>query len=282
MAGILASLIMQVTGFKDFRETLWMHHCILVLLLLYSAFLLIAEKRSYGWNSKMKITVFCIALCGLGTAGDLITYYRDANQSTSFAMMGLLFYILALGVSSLAEVRKWITMGKQASDYRELAYHDQLTGVYNRNAYAKAVAAEGFHPEGYGVVMLDLNCLKECNDVHGHDKGDIYICDSAGLIEETFGRKGNVYRMGGDEFCVLLEQATQEECASYKKQLQKLCEQYNRENDQPFTMQIACGFQIYDKDRDFDISDTLRRADHRMYAHKLHLKQMNQAKRAIS
>ncbi len=274
VAAVLLSIILQVFGIRDIRETLFLHHGILFFLAVYSIFLLVQEVRQVGLSRKLRITIFCIMLCGLGLLLDLAVYYLSkGNTSSSFAILGMLIYIIVLGVVSVREAREWIAMGKEASGYREMAFHDPLTGCYNRTAYGQKVGAEEFQPEDYTVVMFDLNDLKKCNDTYGHDVGDLYIQSGARLIGQTFGGCGDVYRLGGDEFCVLIKGITEAECVENLDRLEQLCRSFDKTEGQPFAMRIACGFQHYEPERDFDISDTMRHADHRMYEHKLRLKQ---------
>ena len=121
--------------------------------------------------------------------------------------------------------------------------------------------------------MFYLNKLKKCNDTLGHEKGDRYIRCSADLIQQVFGDIGKCYRMGGDEFCVLLKGVPQEECAKRVQRLKNRVDESNRENPDEFPIQIACGYKIYDSKLDFDLGDTLRRADKMMYHEKFVMKQ---------
>ena len=59
------------------------------------------------------------------------------------------------------------------------------------------------------VIMCDLNGLKKVNDSYGHEAGDKYICDSAEVLTSCFGKE-NVYRIGGDEFMVIILGETEE------------------------------------------------------------------------
>ena len=54
------------------------------------------------------------------------------------------------------------------------------------------------------IIVFDLNDLKKCNDKNGHMVGDEYIVASSKIIKKTFMEYGRVYRIGGDEFCVLM------------------------------------------------------------------------------
>ena len=153
-----------------------------------------------------------------------------------------------------------------------MAYHDQLTGVYNRTAYAAHTTAEDFEKDQCIVVMMDLNNLKKCNDTRGHEEGDAYIKASVELILQTLGTLGNCYRMGGDEFCVLIHGGTPKACSDQIRKLWEKTEQFNKENPEAFPVHIAAGFVSYDKDKDYDFADTLRRADRLMYEKKFAMK----------
>lgn len=156
-----------------------------------------------------------------------------------------------------------------------MAYHDQLTGLYNRTAYAKYINHKDFKPDGHIVVMFDLNNLKKCNDSLGHEQGDNYIMESARIIEKAFGAFGNCYRMGGDEFCVLLHNVSIAKCADCVDTLTELLDAYNNANPDRFPLNIALGYELYDPDEDYDIGDTLRRADKMMYSEKFEMKKKN-------
>ena len=91
----------------------------------------------------------------------------------------------------------------------QTSYHDQLTGLLNRNAMNEAVEAmTGSGP--LGVVFCDVTGLKRLNDSQGHRAGDLLLIRAAQLIQGVFSRE-QVYRVGGDEFLVLCPGATREE-----------------------------------------------------------------------
>lgn len=94
-----------------------------------------------------------------------------------------------------------------------LAAHDELTGLENRRAglgqlhEALGRAAEG-RSAGVSVLFLDVDGLKEINDTHGHAAGDALITAVAERLVATVGPGSRVARFGGDEFLVVLEDAT--------------------------------------------------------------------------
>lgn len=90
--------------------------------------------------------------------------------------------------------------------FRDLSNTDHLTQLKNRNAFEtdlKNLDALRIQP-GTGVILIDLNNLKQVNDTLGHESGDLYLRTAAQAIREALPRSAVPYRVGGDEFVVLL------------------------------------------------------------------------------
>lgn len=79
---------------------------------------------------------------------------------------------------------------------------DELTGSFNRNKYLELLESIKISKENAGVLYVDLNGLKKINDQQGHEKGDEFIKNACSFLQQCF--SNNVYRIGGDEFVVLL------------------------------------------------------------------------------
>lgn len=84
---------------------------------------------------------------------------------------------------------------------------DKLTKLANRRAFEEMMAEIEHDPESFSdaiLCMLDLNGLKYTNDTYGHSAGDEIIASAAKCIAATIGRNSSCYRIGGDEFAVIL------------------------------------------------------------------------------
>jgi len=81
---------------------------------------------------------------------------------------------------------------------------DQMTGLFNRGAHDVEIANLTQIPYDFVYVSFDLNGLKMTNDTFGHSAGDELIIGGANCIKDCFGRFGNLYRIGGDEFAAIL------------------------------------------------------------------------------
>ena len=145
-----------------------------------------------------------------------------------------------------------------------LSNTDQLTHLYNRNAYEaylKEVEVNGI-PDDLIYVGFDLNGLKAVNDTFGHDAGDELIIKMAEYLTESFADYGRVYRIGGDEFVVIL-QAAQEEYRKMISKLKKLQENYHNS----FVSELSCSIGMASAKEDIGKSmvEIRKIADQRMY-----------------
>ena len=120
----------------------------------------------------------------------------------------------------------------------------------------------------FAIGIFDCDNLKMVNDQNGHDKGDIYIKNASRLICRVF-QHSPVFRIGGDEFAVVLQyedfQNREELVSQFEKEKKKLCAAAANKWEEP---RVALGIAVYDPDFDSAVTDTIRRADKIMYENK--------------
>lgn len=158
------------------------------------------------------------------------------------------------------------------SHINALAYRDSLTGVKNRAAYTEASAEieRSMHHSfiQFGVLLADINGLKEANDKYGHDVGNQLIISSARLLCDTF-NQSPVFRIGGDEFVVILRDRDFEIYRDLIEKLDNECAtRYIELNDVKIPISIARGVAVYNPDIDHTFKDVAVHADQAMYLHK--------------
>ena len=156
-----------------------------------------------------------------------------------------------------------------------LAYRDALTHVKNRAAYdikkEELEQAISHHEAEFAIVMVDLNNLKSINDSYGHDYGNEYIVGSCSVICYIYNHSP-VYRIGGDEFLVVLQGS---DYRARSDLLRKLRAAFNRKlsayGDQPWhNYSAAAGMAVF---REGDsVESVFRRADEEMYRQKAAIK----------
>jgi len=103
-----------------------------------------------------------------------------------------------------------IRIRNKTREIEEGALHDQLTGCKNRKALEWAYEGRFNKDKSLAVIAVDMNGLKKVNDNQGHEAGDKFICRTAETLCDVFGKE-NVYRMGGDEFTVILTEKSPQE-----------------------------------------------------------------------
>ncbi len=147
---------------------------------------------------------------------------------------------------------------------------DALTGLDNRLAFNDMLAAietESNLKDNWNMYMFDVNGLKYINDTFGHFAGDELIKSAAFVITKTFGRNGYCYRIGGDEFVVLI-QATYAQLREYDKQMEKIMEEHNKSAMYHLSIAVGKSRLVDDNTKRKSISDWKMEADLSMYRNK--------------
>ena len=226
-----------------------------------------------------------VALQLLGILALIVTTFVSATNYTQvdtmdraqFLRVGMLFFIIFLGISSQVQTYRLMEQGLKYNFVKNLAYSDGLTGVGNRTAYLEKLEKLEQQSENLslGIVFLDINDLKQVNDQKGHDQGDRLICSAASIIQNTYGKQGKVFRIGGDEFCVLLEGENLDSCyQEATKEFYHAIDELNKEDNLPAILQIAQGFSICRTAKASEVNKAIAEADERMYSDKRRLKQI--------
>ena len=157
-----------------------------------------------------------------------------------------------------------------------LAYRDSLTGIKNSTAYTEAI--EELNKEinlgnpSFGVIVADINNLKKTNDTYGHDIGNELIVHSARILTDIF-KTSSVYRIGGDEFVVVLRgKDLERNHALIEKMDVAFSADYIAVNDETIPVSIARGVSVFDPSIDRVYTDVFAKADHAMYMNKEDMK----------
>ena len=157
-----------------------------------------------------------------------------------------------------------------------LAYRDSLTGLRNTNSYWAWI--NDFDKEiekkaiAFGILVFDINYLKETNDKYGHDIGNKLIVSAAQIISETF-KRSPVFRIGGDEFLVILQNRDLEDLEKLLKNFDEECKNESVNiAEEIIPISIAKGFAKYEPQKDTNFIDVFNRADDAMYDNKREMK----------
>jgi len=274
IVAIGVAVILQVLDIKDLRETVALAHIMILSVFLVTIYHIIREIITIGFNRRLKLNIAGITCCAAAGLLDIVVYYmfRDRGQAvTMFCATTFLIYVSVLSVMAMRETYSMLEKGKLANQYEKMAYHDQLTNLYNRAAYEELVGGVDVNMNTCAIVMFDLNDLKKCNDVYGHAAGDSYIMLCAKMISEVFGNIGTCCRIGGDEFCAIVPEEKVPYCEKALSDLDKRVDEANKQ-EREYEVHIAYGYAVFDKELDKELSDTRSRADANMYRMKFAMK----------
>ena len=161
------------------------------------------------------------------------------------------------------------------------AYRDSLTKTGNRAGYLvleKELQMQmvlGRWPE-FSLVVADVNGLKEINDTLGHEEGDMLIRNTSALLRGVFANS-QVFRIGGDEFVVVLTGEDHRERAMLLERLRaQSLPCVDREAVEAGRTSVACGMAAYDRETDRTVAAVFDRADREMYRCKTRMKGQSQ------
>jgi len=236
-----------------------------------------------GKNSSLFFRILRgIGLGGIGVTSviDVIRFYVGNNSDNGrFVRLGLLIFIICYGGSCLEKSIDTFRMGAKAEVISRLAYQDGLTELGNRTAFDECLEQveldrQREHIE-IGIAMFDVNNLKAINDMIGHQMGDQLIKSAADILRNSYGKEGQCFRVGGDEFVAIIT-GTQvmERCEECRKQCEAMIAEANNSKELPFYIRIASGYNVYipGQVEHQTLKEIYRMADARMYENKKRMK----------
>lgn len=245
-------------------------HVLMVLSIVTITVFGIRDIRKHNNKDMKKILAGFVGMACCGVAA-LVQFYisRTSNYSILYCV-GLLIFIFFVVWAAYERLYRMMGHNANVLAYRRLAYKDVLTDLGNRAAFMKdqqELPAEA----DVGFVVMDINDLKHINDCFGHQAGDELICSAADCISQVFQDKGKAYRIGGDEFVVIVKDATEEYLEQLLRRLAEAQEEKQKGLEKPWKLQIAYGYAVHSGESSFE--ELFRQADDRMYECKRRMKE---------
>ena len=204
-------------------------------------------------------------------SGDLPTYVR--LKAAKVEEDGKTILIIGL-LDEDAQIRQEQEYARNLSAARKMATVDSLTGVKNKHAYVQweerinEKIKEGTQ-EPFAVVVCDINNLKAVNDLYGHKEGDECIRNACARICRTFSHSP-VFRIGGDEFVVILSGEDFEQRTKLMEQINELPADRTKIR---IGETVAAGMVEYDQEHHSSLLSVFEEADRAMYERKQVLKE---------
>ena len=164
---------------------------------------------------------------------------------------------------------------EQAEDMTELAFKDALTHVNSKVAYDKM--KENLQEQidqgeaKFAIVMIDVNNLKYVNDTFGHECGDKYILGSCRIFCNIY-KQSPVFRIGGDEFVVLLQNNDYKNRDKLLKIMESTFQKTRSNTSRKPWEQYSAAYGMSEYSKGDNVSDVFKRADECMYQKKMEIK----------
>ena len=264
----IACSLLQLFGVYGFFETVIITHFLIFCSIAFLAFALsraiIRDKNKMALRFALFVSIlFFVAIF------ELIRFYRDDFDSTSILIrFGMLAFITLLGIDSGITLRGLLRRYRESTFYKQMAFHDILTGGKNRAAFSRDVDRMMKNPlqKEIRLVLMDLNSLKYINDLYGHQEGDWAIKKCYECMVIAFGDEDACYRIGGDEFACILRGIGN---GAYEDARNRFIQCIQEENlKTAYAFDIAIGSAVYNDKIDANFTEFFNRTDQIMYQDK--------------
>ncbi len=170
------------------------------------------------------------------------------------------------GQPVLVSIIRDISAKKDALEkIHRLAYYDDLTGIPNRKSFRDALTARiASRPEKFALFLIDLDHFKSVNDRFSHSVGDSFLVEIAHAMEKSLPECGSLYRLGGDEFTVILDDTCRGDACSAAALLNEHCHGTFDIDGNSIDASLSVGGSLY-PEHDETESGLLKKADIALY-----------------
>ncbi len=240
----------------------------------------IEEPGSRGWDTLWTIGLAILAFAPLAgrpkkqptdiRSGSLVSVLSGLSSLVVLVFGN--FYPVGIAAVGCATVTVLLSLIRVASSLqhhqllltaqRSAASTDALTGLANRRQFMTDLADRSAHRHPALMVMIDLDGFKQFNDDNGHMGGDELLVRFSRRASDNLGDRATLYRLGGDEFCALVDLASSSDRLILENTLETTS---NQPDDDSIAFSYGTASLWVDADT---IEELLRLSDQRLYAHK--------------
>ena len=199
--------ILNYFGIFEFVDMLFFTHILLVIWVFVSAFLLCKEYRENpGRELKMVATAYGMVSAS-GILALLLYWMLEISYYDAIFEIGILVFLAIVIADTVINMAGNVRYLMEQQTYERLSSEDWMTGMPNRAPFENMLTEIQNQASRYQDILLifmDINHLRRANEESGRAAGDELIITMARCIMEIFGTQGKCYRIGGDEFAVIV------------------------------------------------------------------------------
>lgn len=277
----ISTIVGVLSGWFDYSDILIVTHLLILTGVIVIIRLIVRSVMRHEISrEKSMYIVSAMSVLMLSGVLDMLRYYLFRSANLAFlTLIGLVIFAMILAVYEYRQVVDMQMRSSKAELMQTLAMEDALTKLGSRAAFVACEKELLSRQDGMCLfVHFDVNYLKRVNDVYGHAEGDRHLIAAANVLRESFGEHGKCFRVGGDEFFVILDG---ENCrADYETGIAALDEaqqRYNETERPPVPLALAHGMAEYAYSL-HNPETAERLADSRMYEHKRSMKDAAESK----
>ena len=212
----------------------------------------------------------CVAYCVFSIIALVLFYYGNVVSYSYIYSVGIAIFIAFLIDAACIVMYEQVQENANIEIYARMAYMDTMTGLGNRTAFLEENKSNAVFPGMISYIMMDANNLKKINDSLGHNKGDELIITIAKCMRTAVGQNGQCYRIGGDEFVIILKNKTAEETEEIIRQVRAEIEFADEQSDIPIS--VAMGY-VWTDAGEKNLPELIHCADEKMYKDKKRIKE---------
>jgi len=268
---VIIQSILNYLGVFAFVDMLFMTHILLVGGIAVLVTVMFREYKKSGSRELRTILESFTVVAGGGVLALILYWLLRISYYEVFFECGIIVMIILLIRSLVATMVQNLKFKTETIVYQRLANEDMLTGMKNRRAFDALLDEirenKGFCQNAF-LIFMDINGLKKINDDMGHHVGDEAVIAAARAVEKAYGKDGHCFRIGGDEFCAVLPDASGA-AEQLSARLDAEIRQYNKTCSR-YQLSVARGISSLrdEKGNIKTTSDWKREADLKMYADK--------------
>ncbi len=199
-------------------------------------------------------------------------YCAACNSALAYESEWFALFIQIIS-SAMENLRRKAQLSHMVDTLNHLWIYDKLTGVYNRAGFAenadKILHNAKLSGRNVFVLFADLDMLKYVNDTYGHDAGDSFISEIAGILKKIFYKDEIIMRYGGDEFVVISSGIDEDTAKKLTQEIYVMVENVNSSAKYAFPLSISIGHTIKKASSNKELEDLIEEADKLMYEVKL-------------
>ena len=187
--------------------------------------------------------------------------WYNLQEIMPYAVCGMLLVLLFTAMSYML-----LRLAEDKRAFANMSLKDELTKLENKRSFDQRLSYLLQHCNNFGIYYIDVNFFKEINDAHGHVVGDALLRNVARIIQGNVSYP--VYRIGGDEFVILIDDDIGE--AGYQDIAQKINKAFEagiKCSSKLLYITVSLGFARYPDDSE-NLHRLIEIADQRMYADK--------------